>query len=388
MFKDLKTHPKYEEHGWEHCSYLGDSQQTEEAGPREEESPTRNGSAFLAYLRTVTSYPLLNSKEEKELAREIQACQEKLLDLFTELPLAFGEIEELRAAIRADKKNAEKRKAHLIEKILWRLRAIDGIVKGQRMKTLLDQIHQVEAQLHHPSDRMVRSNLRLVFSIAKHHVNRGLPLLDLIQEGNIGLMKAVARFDPSKEYRFGTYAWWWIWQAMDKAIKMKGRMIRMPLSMHEAHRRYRRVLASLAKESVEPLPSQIMEKAELSPRKFEVLRHSAKEPVSLDIPVGDGERRLLELVPSPRSKLPSEVVIQKELSEKLRDTLKVLSLREEKVIKQRFGINHERDYTLEEIGRLLGITKEGVRQIEKRALEKLKKARKDKALRELRTMEE
>lgn len=118
MFKDLKTHPKYEEHGWEHCSYLGDSQQTEEAGPREEESPTRNGSAFLAYLRTVTSYPLLNSKEEKELAREIQACQEKLLDLFTELPLAFGEIEELRAAIRADKKNAEKRKAHLIEKIL------------------------------------------------------------------------------------------------------------------------------------------------------------------------------------------------------------------------------------------------------------------------------
>jgi len=202
MFKDLKTHPKHEEHGWEHCSYLGDSQQTEEAGPREEESPTENGSTFLAYLRTVTRYPVLKPKEEKELAREIQACQDRLLRLFRELPLAFGEIEELKAGIGAGKKDAEKRKAHLIEKVLWRLRAIDGIVKDQRTKILLDKIHQVEAQLHHPSDRMVRANQRLVIHIARLHMNRGLPLLDLIQEGNLGLMKAVVRFDHGRGYRF------------------------------------------------------------------------------------------------------------------------------------------------------------------------------------------
>ena len=160
----------------------------------------------------------------------------------------------------------------MIERILGQIKAIDRSALDLEVRPLLEQINQVEAQLERATERIVRANQRLVMHIASQHMNRGLPLLDLIQEGNLGLMKPVLRFDPSKGCRFGTYAWWWIWQAMDKAAKTKGRLIRLPLGMHEARSRYRRAIASLSEQTRRPNASEIMEKAELSPQQLTALR--------------------------------------------------------------------------------------------------------------------
>lgn len=342
----------------------------------------------MSYLRTMAGYPLLTAEEERELAREIKACRRELLELFQRLPEDCKEIEELKGGTESNRRHKEEASGDVIERVLSRLRDSNSqILTGESMKPLFDQIQRLEARRHDSSEKLVWSNQKLIFSIAKKYANRGLSLLDLIQEGNLGFMKAVARFDPDRGYRFSTYASWWIWQAIDRAIKDKGRFIRMPVSMYEAQRRYQRALASLAGESGELSPAEIMKKAKLSLGQFKILRNPVKEPVSLEIPVGDGTRRLLDLVPDPEATTPSEMVIQKEASETLRHTLQVLSAREEEVIKQRFGINHVRNQTLEEIAKLLGITKEGVRQIEKRALAKLKRAMKRKRLEELRILE-
>jgi RNA polymerase sigma factor (sigma-70 family) len=345
-------------------------------------------SPFLSDVPTMADYPLLTAEEERKLAGEIKACRQELLELFYRLPEDFGEIEKPKGGTEPNRKHKEEASGDVIERVLLRLRDSNSpILRGESMKPLFDRIHRLEARLHDSSDKLVRSNQKLIFSIAKNYANRGLSLLDLIQEGNLGLMKAVARFDPDRGYRFTTYASWWIWHAIDRAIKDKGRLIRMPVSMYEAQRRYQQALASLAEEPGEISPAEIMRKAKLSLGQFKILRNPVKEPVSLEFPVGDGKRKLLDLVPDLDATTPSQLVIQKEVSETLRHTFQVLAAREEEVIKRRFGINHGSNQTLEEIGRLLGITKEGVRRIEKRALAKLRRAMKRKRLEELRTLE-
>jgi len=337
----------------------------------EEHIPNEKYDSLVAYFRSVRKYPLLTREEEIALAKEIEACQEELIELSMGLSLALRDNEIIILINKEERKEINVR-GNLIEKILEKLKAIDESITDPKVKCLLEQAYQVETQLRFISARVVRANQRLVIRIARIHKNRGLPLSDLIQEGNLGLIKAVFRFNPGKGYKFGTYAWWWIWQAMDKAVKNTSRLIRLPTNIHELRSRYRRAIESLSMEVPEPGPYEIMESAALSTRQFITLRELVKDTVSLDTAVGCDERRLGEIIPAQESESPSEVASLKERYERLRGVLKMLTPREEEVITQRFGINHERDHTLDEIGAMLGITKEGVRKIEKRALEKLK----------------
>ena len=200
MFTNLQTYSEREESAWEDSPAEEPLYRDEEADSAERENPLR------LYLRDIAQYPLLTSEEEAELAGEIQEIQEDLVRLFMEIPIPLGEIDELKKNITADGQGTGKGlrpKGDLIEQILFRLKEIDtAAAKKQRMEGLVDQIRQLESRLRDVSARMVQSNLRLVVSISKNFLNRGLPLLDLIQEGNMGLMKAVTRFDPRRELRF------------------------------------------------------------------------------------------------------------------------------------------------------------------------------------------
>ncbi len=385
--------------GWkdpacEDCPDLGDPHPEPDDPGDGEVVPERIDSILSAYLREAARYPLLTSKDEIELGREIRECQGRLVDLLLRFPLAFKEIDQLKAGIRTGKnatRSSGKFKEDLIQAALWRLSGITGetLKKDEGLKALLHQIHEAEARLRDVTERMVLSNLRLVFSISKSFANRGLPLLDLIQEGNIGLMKAVARFDPDKGSRFSTYATCWIQQAIRRGIEEKGRTIRMPAHILDALSRYRRVIGFSNEPSPALGPQSIMERAKLSLTQLEALRNHAEEPISLELPVGDTKERLIDLIPDQAPQSAPERVMQKELSRELSQALKkVLSRREEMIVKQRFGIDCKEGDTLENIGRRLGISRERVRQIEKRALEKLEKAGKENRLVELECMNE
>ncbi|NIS59832.1 MAG: sigma-70 family RNA polymerase sigma factor [Proteobacteria bacterium] len=355
-----------------------------------EKAPEKTDDILWTYLREVAHYPLLTPKQEIKLGREIRACQERLVVLMLRLPLVFREIDELKASIKAGKrgKKNEKKfvrpKEDLIEEILWRLRAMERESPMDRsLQALLNKIHQVEARLRNVSARMILSNLRLVFSISRNFLNRGLPLLDLIQEGNIGLLKVVARFDPDRGHRFSTYATWWIRQGIQRGIEEKGRTIRIPANTLDALNRYRRVMGSSVGASGENTLENVVEKARLSLKRLGGLPDHVEEPISLEIPMGNGKERLIDLVPDTEPQSPTDVVMQNELSKELRKTLrKMLSPREEKIIKQRFGIDDKREYTLGELGRQLGISRERVRQIQNKALKKLESVGKENRLRE------
>lgn len=375
MLTYLQTDPEWEEQVWE------DFPDEEPLCPDAEPDGGRKENPLLLYLRDMARYPLLTREDEAELAREIQQIQESLVRLFMGIPISLREIDRLKRGIGTDREGKEKAlasKADLITQVLLRLRRIDAeTAKNHQMTELLDQIHQLESRLRDAFTRMVQSNLRLVVSISKHHLNRGLSLADLIQEGNIGLMKAITRFDPNRDLRFSTYATWWIRQAIYRAIEMKGRTIRMPVHMFGALNRYRRVMHRWAGELS---PERIVEKGRLSQGQWRVLQNLIEEPLSLEVPARDGDARLIDLLPDRKSVSPSEAATRKELSEKLRKALKMLPPREEGILKQRFGIDHGRPYTLDEIGRQLGLSRERVRQIEKKALLKLEKEGREKDL--------
>ena len=379
MFKDSNTYLECEEEEREDAPDE-DLVSEDEPALRETQNP------LMLYLRDMAKYPLLTAKDETELAGEIQDCQETLIRLFLKIPVGFDEVDELKRRIRRETQASAfaRFNADLIEQIPVRLKEIDPGRAGQEgTKRILGQIYETEARRRRASERMVRSNLRLVVSMAKKHIHRGLPLADLIQEGNFGLMKAVARFDPGRGVRFSTYASWWIRQAIQRGIEEKARTIRMPVHMLEALNRYRGVMEASAKEPRKLRPKQIMKKARLSPRQWEVLQNSVDEPLSLDTAGWNDGAKVIDLLPDRGATLPSEVATHRELSEKLRNALKALSLREAKIIVKRFGLNHGRAQTLEEISKQLGISRERVRQIERKALIKLRKDNEGRGFKEL-----
>ncbi|WSQ62739.1 RNA polymerase sigma factor [Streptomyces sp. NBC_01217] len=284
---------------------------------------------FRQYLREIGRIPLLTAADEVELARRVEA------GLFAEERLASTPDPDTRLAVDLDRL----------------------VVMGRVAKR-----------------RLIEANLRLVVSVAKRYVGRGLTMLDLVQEGNLGLIRAVEKFDYARGYKFSTYATWWIRQAMSRALADQARTIRVPVHVVELINRVVRVQRRMLQErGYEPTPEEVADQLDLTPERVGEVLRLAQEPVSLHAPVGEEEDVALgDLIEDGDAASPVESAAFLLLREHLEAVLSTLGERERKVVQLRYGLDDGRPRTLEEIGRIFGVTRERIRQIESKTLNKLR----------------
>ncbi len=295
---------------------------------------------------------------------------DELLKRIEENGFSFGRFEILRTETLKIKQEVEELK----EKI--------GTIPSE-LQHIIDIIQEGRKIVNSTKQIIVQSNLRLVVSIAKKYTNRGLQFLDLIQEGNIGLMKAVDKFDYKKGYKFSTYATWWIRQAITRAIADQARTIRIPVHMIETINKLIRVSRQMFQElGREPTPEEIAKKVGMSPEKVRKILRTSQEPISLETPIGDDdESHLGDFIEDKSVMSPEKYVLRQALRSQLEEVLSTLSEREEQVLRYRFGLEDDTEYTLEQVGKKFGVTRERIRQIEAKALRKLRHPNRAKYLR-------
>ncbi len=328
------------------------------------------------YLREMGQFDLLTPEEEAKYSKTIREGFDAIVQ-----------------AIREDTSGTTEMKM-LVERIdLWQRRDPSLKPKKQQLnymrhcvslatrkypeKRELFELHtKIEAynrSIEVAKDSMIRANLRLVVSIAKRYMHQGLTLADLIQEGNLGLMRAVFRFDYKKGNKFSTYASWWIRQAITRAILDKTRTIRLPVHFLELRSQFFKAFYSLLKElGREPTPVEISKMTDLPMDKILAILEASREPISLETPVGDDDSTLGDFLENQESESPYDAVQNRELSSRVTEVLATLTDREEKIIRLRFGIGEKAEYTLEEIGKRFNVSRERIRQIEKKALNRLR----------------
>ncbi len=346
-----------------------------------------------------TEEELLEMEYEERMVRvidstliELHIMVRKAGKLNRELAGYGGSLKNLKALIKKEKgkKRVRSLKLNEMEGLAVRaqrtLRLIESEVglKVENMVALWGRISRVQAFVLEAKNELITRNLRLVVNIAKNYVGRGLPLLDLIQEGNIGLMKAVDKFKYEKGFKFSTYATWWIRQAITRALIDQTKTIRVPVHMMEFYNRVTKASRELTQElGREPSDDEIAKKLGVPARKVEEVFRAIQDPIALQTPVGDEDTELEDFIGDKNSPSPFNDAENKEISGYIKKVLGTLTPKEEKVIRMRFGIGVDRDHTLEEVGRHLTITRERVRQIEAKALRKLKHPSRLKALKTL-----
>lgn len=299
------------------------------------------------YLKEIGKIPLLSAEDEKKYAKLV----------------AEGQV----AQKRLDEIDAEETRS----------------VSDEEYNELQIKVARAEQAKNH----IAEANLRLVVSIAKKYTGRGLHLLDLIQEGNMGLLRAVDKFEEKKDFKFSTYATWWIRQAITRAVADQARTIRIPVHMVETINKLVRVQRQLVQElSREPTPEEVAKRMDISVEKVQAIQKIAQEPISLESPVGEEEDSSLgDFVPDTSTLDPYEYTAKAKLREELDEVLATLTDREERVLRLRFGLYDGRARTLEEVGKEFGVTRERIRQIEAKALRKLKHPSRSKKLKDFLT---
>lgn len=341
--------------------------------------------------------------EEEEKTEEVikivldkfRSAVKTIRSLSRKLPPYGGSLKSLRKIIRDEKskKRPRLKKLAVMEELakktqkIFRQLELEIGIRVDQVTMVWERIYKVQSFVSEAKNELITRNLRLVVNIAKNYVGRGLPLLDLIQEGNIGLMKAVDKFKHEKGFKFSTYATWWIRQAITRALIDQTKTIRVPVHMMEFYNRVTKASRELTQVlGREPTNEEIGAKLKVTVRKVEEVFRAIQDPIALQTPVGDEDTELEDFIGDKNSPSPYSDAEKKEISGYIQKVLGTLTPKEEKVIRMRFGIGVDRDHTLEEVGRHLLITRERVRQIEAKALRKLKHPSRLRALKTLVSM--